>query len=465
MSRKDEYINLLNELEHTPVELEYTLTRAKAKAKSRKRKRFFTISLSSMATILIVFTIALNTSITIVQASARIPVLKDFAQLLTFSPSLSAAIENEYIQPIKQEQVKKDIIARVEYVIVDQKQLNVFYSLDSKVYAELDARLDVKALGGEDFEGYAFSSPRTEENGELNHMSVDFMDTDMPNGIELVLKVNAKEEFNMAKPVKVSDGLLSKGVKEAEPNYIVEFSFKLEFDPHYTGQGEMIILNQEFEIDDQLLRATTIEIYPSHIRLNFSNDKSNTAWLKSLDFYIENERGERYQAISNGISATGSPDSPMMVSHRLESSFFSKSKSLTLYIKGITWLDKDMEKVKLDLKNEAIEALPPDVTLETAKRVEDSWLLTFSAKEPDEGVRKQLWDMKYYDLEGKEYSINAYSLVDGGYYDEEKQEYIETPGNYQHEFALVDYPYDVVYLCPSYSRIVDLPIPIKIRIK
>ena len=39
MSRKDEYINLLNELEHTPVELEYTLTRAKAKAKSRKRDR------------------------------------------------------------------------------------------------------------------------------------------------------------------------------------------------------------------------------------------------------------------------------------------------------------------------------------------------------------------------------------------------------------------------------------------
>ena len=296
-----------------------------------------------MATIVIAFTIALNTSISIVQASARIPVLKDFAQLLTFSPSLSAAIENEYVQPMKLEQVENDIIARVEYIILDQKQLNIFYSVDSKLYARLDARPDIKALDGEDFEGYGFSSSQTKANGELNHMSVDFMDIDMPSGIELILKVNAKEEFNMERSVKASGGILDKGPEEAQLDYIAEFNFKLEFDPHYTDQGEIITLNQEFEIDGQLLQATTIEIYPSHIRLNFTDDESNTAWLKSLDFYIENERGDRYEAISNGINATGSPDSPMMASHRLESSFFSKSKNLTLYIKGITWLDKDME--------------------------------------------------------------------------------------------------------------------------
>ena len=67
-------------------------------------------------------------------------------------------------------------------------------------------------------------------------------------------------------------------------------------------------------------------------------------------------------------------------------------------------------------------------------------MLTFSAKELDEGLRRQLWAMKYYDLQDNEYSINSYSSVDRGYFDEENQEYIEIPGSNQHEFALVDYP-------------------------
>ena len=39
-----------------------------------------------------------------------------------------------------------------------------------------------------------------------------------------------------------------------------------------------------------------------------------------------------------------------------------------------------MEKVKLDLKNEVIEALPQDVALETVERVENSWCLHFRLK-------------------------------------------------------------------------------------
>lgn len=464
MSRKDEYREILKELDNTPIELEYTLVRAEAKIKSKRGRRFFMVPLSSIATFLIVFTIVLNSSITFVEACLRIPVLKDFAQLLIFSPSLSAAIENEYVQPMKLKQTKDDVTARVEYVIVDQKQLNIFYTVDSKVYPNMAIKSQIKGLTGKDIEGYWLSTNSFKPNGELNHITVEFQKQNMPNGIELNLTVSDKGELQEEKSVSVADGLMGKE-EEVELDDITEFTFELEFDPYYTDQGQVITLNKDIEIDNQILTITTTEIYPTHIRLNFEDDKNNTAWLQSFQFHLENEIGERYDPISNGVSATGSQDSPMMASHRLESDFFSKSKKLTLHINGVKWLDKDVEKVKLDLKNKTIEALPETVVLENIERKDGSWLLKFSAKETSEGSYYQLWRNEYYDMAGNVYHINTSSASSSMTYNEESKVYRQNPGRFDETFALLDYPYDMVYLAPVYSRIVNLPTPIIIGIK
>jgi len=42
---------------------------------------------------------------------------------------------------------------------------------------------------------------------------------------------------------------------------------------------------------------------------------------------------------------------------------------------------------------------------------------------------------------------------------------MEMPGRFEERFALKDYPYDKVYLSPSYSRMVKLPDPVKIKVK
>lgn len=286
----------------------------------------------------------------------------------------------------------------------------------------------------------------------------------MPNGIELKFTVSDKGELQEEASVNIIDGLMDKQV-EIVLDYITEFTFQLEFDPYYTDQGQIITLNEEIQIDNQILILTTAEIYPTHIRLNFTDDKNNTAWLQSFDFYLQNELGERYELVSNGVGATGSEDSPMMVSHRLESTFFSESKKLTLHIKGVKWLDKDMERVKFDLKNKTIEALPDTVRLENVERKENSWLLKFSAKEKAEGSYYQLWRHDYYDMAGNEYNTNSSSVSSSMIYNEETKTYRQIPGRFDEQFALVDYPYDVVYLCPAYSRIVELAIPIEIKIK
>lgn len=458
MNRKDEYRSLIEELEDTPVELEYTLTRAQEKVKSRQKHRFLTIPLSSVATFLIIFTILVNFSTTFVYAAGKIPVFKELAQLLAFSPSLSAAIENEYVQPMKLEQMKDDIAARVEFVIVDQKQVDIFYSLDSKVYPSMGVTPEIRGISGKALEGYTLHSGAFQaENRELRHITASFTDKDMPNGMELTLKVEEfdRESLEKSEPVLDQGDYLLEERTERERVYLSEFVFQLKFDPHYTAQGETLILNETFEIDNERLTLTTVDIYPSHIRLNFQDHDENTAWLQSFELFIENEKGKRYQGISNGISATGSPDSPMMASHRLESSFFSNSKKLNLYITGVKWLDKDMEKVLLDLKNQKIEALPQDVRLESIEQIDNSWILEFSGKQYKEDASYQLWSWDYYDEDHNEYHLNGMSSNTN----------MEMPGRFEERFALKDYPYDKVYLSPSYSRMVKLPDPVKIKVK
>jgi hypothetical protein len=180
---------------------------------------------------------------------------------------------------------------------------------------------------------------------------------------------------------------------------------------------------------------------------------------------LENEKGKRFDKISNGLTATGSPDSPMMRSHRLESSFFSNSKELTLYIKGVQWLDKDMEKVMLDLKNVTAERLPQGVIFEKAERIKNDWILTFAAKIYKENTSYQLWSNNYYDEQGKEYTFNSWSSSARAYGGDDDQDNIDNPNVFQVVITLKDYPYDTVYMSPDFSRIVELPEPIVIRIK
>lgn len=465
MSRKSEYLDLIQELNDSPVELEYTLTRAQARIRAEGRRRLLTGFLGSILTFVIAFVVLVNSSLTFAHACGRIPLIKELAQLVAFSPSLSAAVENRYVQPIELERKGNEITARVEYVIVDQKQLEIFYSLDSTIYSAMEVTPEIRAVGGEPFEGYSLgSSSFNTPNRELRQFRVDFLEGKMPDRMELILKIYDRGSSMEKEPMQPAEDVLLGVRYEGEPEYISRMAFLLEFDPYFTAQGETIALDQTFAIDGQTLTAATIDIYPTHIRLNLEDHEENTAWLKSLEFYLEDDHGNRFEAISNGITATGSVDSPMMASHRLESSFFSKSRNLTLYITGATWLDKEMERVHLDLKNKTIEALPQGVELEEVERRDETWLLTFSAKQFKENASHQLWGWSYYDEEGNEYHLNGVSSNTGGEYDVETGKYIESE-RFSVKFALENYPYDDVYLNPAYSRVVKLAKPVEIKVK
>lgn len=471
MDRLEEYRELLEDLQQTPPALEGCVERAASRLRRKRWSRRAKSAMGVACIVMLAFVVLVNTFPSFAYACGRIPLLRDLAQVVAFSPSLSAAVENQYVQPIEQEQSANEVTARIEYVIVDQKQVNIFYSLDSPRYQALEARMQIADLAGQALEGYGLSSGNWgTANGELNYCTIDFIEGDVPQGLHLSMQIFAHDSWEESAEMRQEptetegDSLSDEWQAYEEPNALCELNFDLHFDPKYTAKGEVLELNQSFVLDGQQLTLTTAEVYPTHIRVNFTDTPENTAWLKSLSFYLENEKGQRFEAINNGITATGSLDSPMMASHRLESSYFSGSKHLTLCITQVTWLDKDMERVRLDLDKTQAQRLPQGVTFVKADRRNDSWELTFLAERYQEHHSYQLWAGTYYDESGNAYDINRWT-TGGSVRLDENGEAVQDDGCFLTTMALLHYPDDVVYLCPAFSRIVNLEQVVRLKIK
>ena len=83
--------------------MEYTVARACAR---RRRRRWLWRPLPSLAGLFAAFVLLVNVSPTVAHAMSRIPGLDKLAEAVTFSPSLTAAVEHEFVQPVNQEKTE-----------------------------------------------------------------------------------------------------------------------------------------------------------------------------------------------------------------------------------------------------------------------------------------------------------------------------------------------------------------------
>lgn len=452
MNRNAEYTALLAELEQTPPALEYTVQRALARNQtSQKKRRLLGIPLGSLAVCFTAFVLLVNLFPPFAAACGRIPLLRDLAQAVSWSPSLSAAVENEYVQPIGLSRTENGITATVQHVIVDQKQVNIFFTLEGEGYESLSAEMPeffpVQKCGilGSDFR----RAP-----GTLLRFSLDYVDGDVPDGFTMTFAVTGERavgEETPAAPDRAYEDELLSPAPEGEAEILAEFTFDLTFDPQFTAKGERIPVDRAFELDGQTFTLTEAEVYPTHVRINVVGDEANTAWLKGLDFYLENENGERFDAVSSGITASGDTDSPAMVSYRLESSWFSGSDLLTVHITGARWLDKDRQRVYVDLAQGTAPWLPEGVELTSAQLRPDGWLLDFRL---DGALMSSPFAMTFYDAEGTAWEMGQMGMTVS---DDDQDGFLTLP--------LPGYREDEVWLEAYYSHAAALETPVSIPIK
>ncbi len=432
MSRNDEFLELQSSLDDTPLRLDFTLERAQARRSSRQRtKRFVFIPLGSLASAFAVFVLLVNVSPAFAAACNSVPFFGKLAQAVSFSPSLSAAVDRGYVQELNLEQTKDGVTVLVEYAIVDSKQIHIFYSFRSDRYFELSASPEVTRFG----RGFAATADISGDSNEsLRQISIDCT-ADTPENLTITFDV-----YNGQSPDRESAPLCS-------------FDFLVELDLESVSPGEAIELNKVFYLDGQKLTLTTVEIFPTHMRVKFQEDTKNTLMLKDINLYAEDGNGTRYTAGASGaLAANGS--------YILESPYYSYSKELTLCILSSSWLDKGIDFLHINLAENSAEILPDGVLLVSCEKVGDDWEVTFSGKSFDWKGAYAIWDMRYRNnTDGKIFELEGYSTL------APDPITVEEDTRFTSIYKFENYPYDEVWMSPYFTDIFTPVSPIEIKIK
>lgn len=445
MNRNEEYQALLDALdaEGIPAALDGCVEKAGKKARRRSRARDWGAALASLGGVAAAFALAVNLSVPFAMACKRVPVLKDLAAAVALSPSLKAAVENDFIQYVGQTQTVNGVTLKLEYLILDQMQINFFYTVSGGEFDNFHVYPSLSGPNGEGLHGYGLTSG-TARPGEMTDFNANFNEGyQVPERFRLTCKVEGRRDYTASAeaPAEAHTGKLR---PDEEPKIVAEFTFDLALDNRLTGPGETLELDRWIEVDGQRLHLEALEINPTHARLKVSFDPENTAWCKGLTFTLTDAGGNRYEdgsrAGTSGILlSTGSDEENGQVHYYLESPYFAGKGPYTLHIMGAQWLDKGSEWARFDLEQGRAEGLPEGFTFVEAVREENSVCLTVAV--PDNGRSGFSWD--YRDPEGVEYRLNS-----GSYYSREREDGTIVKCD---EFVLPDYPFSTVEMKLSYT--------------
>ena len=442
MNRTEELEALRRELEQVPPELEFTLTRAKARAKKRARLKWAGMPAGALAGVFAAFVLLVNAVPTFALACSGVPVLADLAAAVDWSGSLKAAVENQYVQPVGQSQTQNGITLTVDYLIVDQKQVNLFLTTENEdeTYPYTDLSWDILSQDG----GYSVLSYGEHENGQLRRITVDFEDT-VPSELEVKFTLWPFTGLDRDTPIPYEDA------RDYDP--AAEFTFTIQFDPAFTASGERIPIGQWVELDGQQLYLERLDVYPSHASLRLADHPDNTLRLVDFDFYLEDGDGVRYETES-GLSGRSDPDTGFAFERRVASFWFARSESLMLHITGVSWRDEENNKVTVDLKNSTAEGLPEGVVFEGVSACEDRTVLNFRLPYLPGGVAFTLFDGAYTDPDGGVHEVSSWGSSTS-----------ENPDTFQNHYYLTDYPYDSVTLTANRTQWHRLETPITIQLR
>ena len=453
MNRTEEYWALVAQLRETPPELAGTVDRARARARRKRRGKRLGIPLASLGGVAAAFVVLVNCSTPFAMACRRVPFVRELAQAVAFQPSLKAAFENDYVQPVGQSQTQNGITATVEYLIVDQTSLNVFYTLSWAGETWLDVvpdLLDENGASPEGSRGASWGDPAgTEEDYRL--MTFYFDGAVLPEKLQLVLEVSDsgrdKVTNQLAAPTDapVDSSPWPDAESSAPSPVLAEFTFPLTIDPSLLGPGRTVEVGQWVELDGQRLYLDQLTIDPTRMELTLEADPDNTAELRSLDCYALDGAGNRYGKPS--ITYGGGE------AIQLESCYFSENQDLTLYIEEAQWLDKDRTSFTLDLTTGEADWLPENLTDVTIERREGNVYLSF--RNDDQVVT---FDGYYYDPEGGEHTWGSMSMSS---IDEDGDGRNEALTEYR---VLRDYPWDTVTIGLSSNRVTAFDPPIQVNL-
>ena len=416
MDRKQEYDTLMQELRQTPPALEGTLDRALDRRRARRRKLR---PLRSLAAAAAVFVLLVNVSIPFAQACTHIPVLGWLAQAVCFSHSLSSAVEHDWVQKVEQTQRDNGYTLTLEDLIVDQKQIHLFYTLD---WEDPACEYAMVLVDGDRLSPRPTVLSDSVEGPQDGHIVLDYREGQVPDRLDLVLTVRPNGDGSPA----------------------ARFRFQVALDPSLTAVGQVRPVEQWVELDGQQIYVDCLEIYPTHARLLLRDHPDNTARLVSLLCHLEDETGRRYER-EGGLSSFSDPDTGFLTELRLSSPYFQQPERLTLCITGAAWQDPGEAEVTVDLTAGTAAGLPEGVRLIQVDQEPDRTVLYFQSSAPSVLLPQRFsWTCR--SPEGEWHVTEGGSGTD------------QDTGLETEDLHLIGYPWDQVTLTLNWTRFSPLDV-------
>lgn len=452
MNRNEEYKLLLSQLEEPPAALDGCVEKARKKA---RRHRGWETSLASLGGVAAAFVLMVNVSVPFAMACSKIPGLRELTAAVAFAPSLKAAVQNDFLQYIGQEQSNGELTMKLDYLIFDSTQLHFFYSVSGGDYDSFHVMPTISGPDGEELHGFSITSGMALQ-GELADFGISCNDgVHLPDTLRLTCKVTARKESIGVAPAQASDRYSTEDPRDL--GVVATFVFDLTLDPRFTAPGKTFQPEAWVTVDHQWLLIQSLEVNPTNARLTVDFDGGNTAWCSGLDFYLTDASGNRYESGSHlgsnsSLVSTGSGETGAVV-YYLESPHFTGKTPYTLHITGADWLDKGKEWVTVDLDKGTAQGFPQGVELVSALREGEFLELSFSAPKAD----KQLFSWTFRDENGEEFHVNS-----GTYSDRENEDGTTTR---TYGFLLPDYTGSTIDAKLNYTRMVELEEEVTLEIK
>ncbi len=409
MNRKEEYLLLKNELNHTPLALEYATYKAIDRAKQNKGiPRFIKAPLLSLCSAAAAFILMINLFPSIALAVSDIPFMEEFVAAVSFNSSLKTAVENDYYQMVDYSQTKEDVTVTIKSMIVDAGHISVFYRIDAPVPTGR-FHFEITDENQQPIEA-VISSPTYYQSRELAEITLDFFDSPIPKVLNVQLTVNVDENFKYP-----GEGLSLEDASDpftipAEPTLQGKdyfFELHLKPDDTYTRIVDIVLIDKTITIDGQQIYFEKLAIYPTQSRLYLEYADDNTAKIQDLDITFTDDKGNTYGTSKGGLTGLGSED-VFKQSLFYESSFFADAKHLTLSIQGITMIKMEVLYGEVRYDEKTITNLPDGVTVDSMEMRDNDLYITLRTVVRT-GEYNQLISQTYYDSNFKEYYFNSYS--------------------------------------------------------
>lgn len=458
-NRTEEYWTLVSELSQPPQELEGSVERARKRARRAAPLRRLAAPAASLAAVAATFVLLVNVSVPFALACSGVPIVRELAAAVAFSPSLSAAVAHDYVQYIGQSQTVDGVTVSLECAIVDPVQAVFFYSVDGGRFYTIPKLTDEN---GQPIGGYATSSfyAGVDQRDGLETMVLSFTGgkTSLPDRFTMDMYFQPMPEENQAsEPVAPSASALEDEPDELDPREdpnTLRFTFDIALDPARSA-GKTVEVGKWLELDGQRVLVDRLELYPTRTVVYLGEDKNNTAWLRSLKFYFTDEKGNVYDDTDGSLSASGEPGSRSFLTYYFQSFYYTRPEELTLCIEKAEWLEKGRDHVVLDLNTGACPGLPEGTEVHKVTRSGKNVSVEFHAPLERKGFG-QTFGGAYWDPRGIEHTFNQWGA--GDVYDEDTGKAKEA----YEILYLRDYPWDTVELELSYTSVSVYDEPVRV---